>query len=117
VPYVYLLRCRDGSLYAGAAKDLARRLAEHRAGQASRYTRSRLPVELAWWRQVESWGHALREEALLKRLRHAGREKLLRASPAQVPASASSAGAAGAGAGDVADVDGAAPSAPAAPSD
>jgi putative endonuclease len=81
VPYVYLLRCRDGSLYAGAAKDLARRLAEHRAGQASRYTRSRLPVELAWSRQVESWGEALREEALLKRLRHAGREKLSRAGP------------------------------------
>jgi len=80
VPYVYLLRCRDGSLYAGAAKDLARRLAEHRAGQASRYTRSRLPVELAWWRQVESWGDALREEALLKRLRHAAREALLRES-------------------------------------
>jgi putative endonuclease len=82
VPYVYLLRCRDGSLYAGAAKDLERRLAEHRAGQASRYTRSRLPVELAWWRQVESWGDALREEALLKRLRHAGREELLRDDPA-----------------------------------
>src|SRR5579862_5219736 len=77
VPYIYLLRCRDGSLYAGAAKDLERRLAEHRAGQASRYTRSRLPVELAWWRQVESWGDALREEALLKRLRHAAREELL----------------------------------------
>jgi len=82
VPYVYLLRCRDGSLYAGAAKDLERRLAEHRAGRASRYTRSRLPVELAWWRQVENWGDALREEALLKRLRHAAREELLRASPA-----------------------------------
>jgi putative endonuclease len=108
VPYVYLLRCRDGSLYAGAAKDLERRLAEHRAGHASRYTRSRLPVELAWWRQVESWGDALREEVLLKRLRHAGREELLRA----VPAPANSAGAGGADAADVADADGAAPSAP-----
>ena len=81
MPYVYLLRCRDGSLYAGAAKDLERRLAEHRAGRASRYTRSRLPVELAWWRQLESWSEALREEALLKRLRHAAREELLREVP------------------------------------
>jgi len=48
VPFVYLLRCRDGSLYAGAAVDLERRLAEHRAGRASRYTRSRLPAELVW---------------------------------------------------------------------
>jgi putative endonuclease len=85
VPYVYLLRCADGSLYAGAAKDLARRIAEHQAGMASRYTRSRLPVELAWWREEESWGAALRAEFRLKRLRHAGREKVLRAGvPAQI---------------------------------
>jgi putative endonuclease len=82
VPYVYLLRCRDGSLYAGAAKDLERRLAEHRAGKASRYTRSRLPVELAWWRQVEGWGEALREEILLKQLSRAGKEELLRTAAA-----------------------------------
>jgi putative endonuclease len=81
VPYVYLLRCRDGSLYSGAAKDLARRLAEHRAGKASRYTRSRLPVELVWWRQVESWSDALREEILLKQLSRAGKEELLRTTP------------------------------------
>jgi len=48
VPFVYLLRCRDDSLYAGAAKDLAARLRQHRRGRASRYTRSRLPVVLAW---------------------------------------------------------------------
>jgi putative endonuclease len=81
VPFVYLLRCGDGSLYAGAAKDLARRLAEHRAGRASRYTRTRLPVELAWWRQVETWGEALREEIRLKRLSRAGKDELLRACP------------------------------------
>jgi predicted GIY-YIG superfamily endonuclease len=46
MPFVYLLRCSDGSLYTGAAKDLARRLAEHTADRASRYTRSRLPVAL-----------------------------------------------------------------------
>jgi putative endonuclease len=82
VPYVYLLRCRDGSLYAGAAKDLARRVEEHQAGKASRYTRSRLPVELVWSRQVEGWGEALREEILLKRLNRAGKEELLRSAPA-----------------------------------
>ena len=82
MPYVYLLRCRDGSLYAGAAKDLERRLAEHRAGKASRYTRSRLPVELAWWRQVEGWNDALREEFRLKQLSRAGKEELLRSAAA-----------------------------------
>jgi putative endonuclease len=79
MPYVYLLRCRDGSLYAGAAVDLARRLAEHGAGRASRYTRARLPVELVWWRQVGSWSAALREEAAVKRLKRAAKEILIRA--------------------------------------
>ena len=44
--WVYLLRCSDGSLYTGWTIDLERRLARHRAGTASRYTASRLPVEL-----------------------------------------------------------------------
>ena len=47
-PAVYLLRCADGTLYCGWTTDLERRLAAHNAGRASRYTRSRLPVELAW---------------------------------------------------------------------
>jgi putative endonuclease len=77
VPFVYLLRCRDGSLYAGAAVDLERRLAEHRAGRASRYTRARRPVALAWSLEVATWSEALRAEAGLKRLRRAEKERLL----------------------------------------
>jgi putative endonuclease len=50
VPFVYILRCGDGSLYTGIAKDLERRLAQHRAGRASRYTRARRPVALVWSR-------------------------------------------------------------------
>jgi len=68
VPYVYILRCRDGSLYTGATTDLARRVSQHRAGEASRYTRSRLPVALAWRRRVATWPEALREERRIKRL-------------------------------------------------
>ena len=45
--YVYLLRCRDGSLYCGWTTDLDARVAAHAAGKGGRYTRSRLPVELA----------------------------------------------------------------------
>ncbi|KAB2967666.1 MAG: GIY-YIG nuclease family protein [Thermoanaerobaculia bacterium] len=73
MPFVYLLRCRDGSLYAGAALDLERRVREHEAGRASRYTRSRRPVELVWSREVATWGDALREEARVKRLRRAAK--------------------------------------------
>jgi len=68
VPFVYILRCGDGSLYTGAAKSVARRLVQHRAGRASRYTRARLPVELAWSRRVRTWGKALQEEHRIKQL-------------------------------------------------
>lgn len=79
MPYVYLLRCGDGTLYAGAAMDLGRRLAEHGAGRASRYTRARLPVEMVWSCEVESWSAALREEVRIKRLRRAAKEELVSA--------------------------------------
>ena len=50
IPLVYVLECSDGSFYTGYTVDLALRLAKHRAGKGSRYTRSRLPVRLrAWW--------------------------------------------------------------------
>jgi putative endonuclease len=68
VACVYLLRCADGSLYCGWTTDVDRRLAAHRAGTASRYTRSRLPVELAAVIPVADRSAALREEARIKRL-------------------------------------------------
>ena len=86
MPWVYLLRCGDGSLYAGSAKDLARRLAQHTAGRASRYTRAHLPVTLAWSRRVRTWSAALREEARIKRLRRREKDALV-AAPAASPAS------------------------------
>ncbi len=76
-PFVYVLRCRDGSLYTGAAKDLARRLAQHTAGRASRYTRARLPVTLVWSRPMRSWRAALRLECRIKALRRAEKDALV----------------------------------------
>lgn len=70
---VYLLRCRDGSLYAGATNDLARRLVQHAAGKGARYTRSRLPVELAYEERARDRGAALHREAELKRLTRAAK--------------------------------------------
>jgi putative endonuclease len=86
MPFVYLLRCRDGSLYAGAAVDLERRLREHVAGHASRYTRSRLPVELVWSRELETWSLALREEARVKSLAREAKERLIAGADALSPA-------------------------------
>lgn len=67
-PCVYLLRCADGSLYCGWTADLDRRLAAHAAGRASRYTRSRLPVQLALVLPQPTRSAARRVEVLVKRL-------------------------------------------------
>jgi putative endonuclease len=77
VAYVYLLRCADGSLYCGWTTDVERRLAEHRAGAASRYTRSRRPLELVYVLAVADRSAALREEARIKRLPRAAKLALL----------------------------------------
>ena len=80
--WVYLLRCRDGSLYTGWTVDLERRLARHRAGVASRYTSSRLPVALELAIPMADRTAARREEARIKRLSRA--EKLALVSAADV---------------------------------
>lgn len=77
MPFVYILRCGDGSLYTGIAKDLDRRLELHRSGRASRYTRSHLPVTLVWQRRVRSWSLALREERRIKAMAKAAKEAML----------------------------------------
>ncbi len=74
---VYLLRCRDGSLYTGITNDLPKRLKAHAAGRASKYTRSRLPVRLAYQEAQRSKSAALKREAAIKRLRRAEKDRLL----------------------------------------
>lgn len=81
--WVYLLRCADGSLYAGATNDLPRRVATHARGRASRYTRSRLPVELVHAERAADRSAALRREAALKRLTRAEKLALVARSAAR----------------------------------
>jgi putative endonuclease len=76
--WVYLLRCRDDSLYTGWTVDLERRLARHRTGVASRYTASRLPVELELAIPMPDRSAARREEARIKRLSRADKLALLK---------------------------------------
>jgi len=75
---VYLLRCRDGSLYTGITNDLPKRLKAHAAGKASRYTRSRLPVTLAYTKPQPSRSAALKREAAIKKLTRPQKNRLLR---------------------------------------
>ncbi len=76
MPYVYLLRCAGGTFYAGWTVDLAARLAAHQAGKGSRYTRSRLPVTLAYSEELATESAARRREIVLKGLSHGAKEGL-----------------------------------------
>ncbi len=76
--YVYLLRCRDGSLYCGWTDDLAGRLATHRRGRGSAYVRSRLPVELVWVESCADRSAAMRREFAIKRLARAEKMRLVK---------------------------------------
>lgn len=77
VPYVYLLRCADDSLYCGWTTDPERRLRQHNAGTASRYTKRRRPVEYALLIPAADRSAALREEARIKRLSRSEKLALL----------------------------------------
>ena len=71
---VYVVRCRDRSLYTGIATDLERRLRQHNSGTASRYTRSRLPVKLVHREPSDNRSTASKREAAIKAMTR--REKL-----------------------------------------
>lgn len=76
--FCYLVRCSDGSLYAGSCRDLQARLAVHNSGKGAKYTRSRLPVELVYSEEFTTKSEALKREAALKKLRRADKLLLLK---------------------------------------
>ena len=75
--YVYILRCSDGTLYTGWTNDLEKRLAAHNAGTASKYTRSKRPVEMLWHEPRSSKAEALKREAEIKKLSRSEKLKLV----------------------------------------
>jgi len=83
---VYLLRCADGTFYCGITNDLDRRLAQHNAGTASKYTRARTPVRLEATATVGSKSDALRLELLVKRQKRERKVEFLlsRSEPSRV---------------------------------
>jgi putative endonuclease len=82
--WVYMLRCADGSLYTGWSTDVQRRLERHRSGKASRYTASRLPVELALELAMPDRSAARREEARIKALDRAAKLALIAGTPGPI---------------------------------
>ena len=75
---VYLLRCRDGTLYTGIARDAMRRVARHNAGRGAAYTRARRPVMLAYAEPARDRPAALRREWAIKQLTREEKEAMIR---------------------------------------
>ena len=75
--FVYLLRCADGSLYTGIAKDVSRRCDQHNAGTASRYTRSRLPVSVVYQEDQVTRSLALKRELAIKAMSRQEKEAII----------------------------------------
>lgn len=77
--YVYLLRCRDGSLYTGITNNILRRVIEHSvSSRAAKYTRSRRPIQLTYFERCRTRRTAAQREAQIKRLTKAKKESLIR---------------------------------------
>ena len=76
--YLYIVRCRNGSLYTGIATDVERRFAEHQANKGSKYLRGRGPLKLVFKKQIGKKELALKIERLVKKLPKLKKEKLIK---------------------------------------
>lgn len=79
--YVYIVNCRDNTLYTGMTAALAKRLQAHNSGKGAKYTRGRRPVRLVYYEPCDSRGEALRRESQLKRLKRDEKVKLVERFP------------------------------------
>ncbi|MDH3637583.1 MAG: GIY-YIG nuclease family protein [Gammaproteobacteria bacterium] len=78
--YVYVVRCRDGSLYTGIATDLARRIREHNVDdkRGAKYTRVRRPVELVYWENCDTRSEAAKREHEIRQWSKPSKEALIK---------------------------------------
>lgn len=72
---LYMLRCRDGSLYTGITTDVEKRFSQHQCGKGAKYTRGRSPLELVYREECGSHSDALKREYAVKALKR--EEKML----------------------------------------
>ena len=64
--YIYIVKCKDGSLYTGYAKDVTQRVAKHNNGQGAKYTKIRRPVQLVYQEMFDTKSEALKREYEIK---------------------------------------------------
>ncbi|OZM55861.1 endonuclease [Lottiidibacillus patelloidae] len=82
--YVYILECRDGTLYTGYTNNVQKRLQVHSSGKGAKYTRGRLPVTLIYEKQFTNKSEALKEEYKIKKLTKQQKLKLVKTRDAKV---------------------------------
>ena len=82
--FVYMLRCKDGSLYTGWTNDLEHRLAMHNSGRGAKYTRGRGPLELVYSEELPDKEAAMRRECAIKKLRREQKLALLQTWQARI---------------------------------
>jgi putative endonuclease len=75
---LYILRCKDGSLYTGITTDLKKRLKRHNEGKASRYTRVKNPVKLVYKEENHTESQARKREIEIKKLSRQNKLKLIK---------------------------------------
>lgn len=80
--YLYILRCRDGSLYTGITTDVEKRFEAHQSGKGAKYTRGRGPLKLIYRETCGDHSGALRRELEIKRLPREEKLKLIKKSEA-----------------------------------
>ena len=78
--YLYILHCKDNTLYTGITTDVEKRLEAHRSGKGAKYTRGRTPLELVYREECENHSHALRREWEIKKLTRTEKEILIESS-------------------------------------
>lgn len=77
MPFIYIVRCADGTLYTGWTTDVERRVAQHNAGRGARYTRMRRPVALVYREEAPDRSTAMRREVAIKKLDRERKERLV----------------------------------------
>lgn len=75
--FVYVLLCKDGSLYTGVTNNLEKRVLAHKNGQGGHYTRSHKIKRLIYQEKLNSKSAALKREYQIKKLRRAEKVKTL----------------------------------------
>jgi len=78
--FLYLIRCKDDSLYAGITTDVDRRFAEHQSGKGAKYLRGKAPLTLVFQQRIGSRSAALKAEASIKKLSKADKETIINTS-------------------------------------